>query len=59
MRKLDVQLWVEGGEDVVTYTVEGELKRPGSAVERARERATADGYDEVALKEVSLTEPAA
>lgn len=58
MPKLDVTFWVDDRGDVVTYTVDGELKRPGGAVERARERATADGYDEVNLKEVSLREPA-
>ena len=58
MPKLDVQLWVDGRNDVVTYTVEGDLKRPGAAIESAREKATADGYDEVNLKEVSLREPA-
>lgn len=58
MRKLDVAFWVDDRTDVVTYTVEGDLKRPGEAIERARERATDDGHDEVNLKEVRLSEPA-
>ena len=58
MPKLDVTLWVDDRSDVVTYTVDGDLKRPGPAIERAREEATADGYDEIALKEVALREPA-
>lgn len=57
MPKLDVQFWVDDRNDVVTYTVDGDLKRPGPAIENAREQATGDGYDEVNLKEVSLREP--
>ena len=57
MRKLDFELWVDDRTDVVTYTVDGDLKRPGPAVERAREAAAADGHDEVNLKEVALAEP--
>lgn len=58
MPKLDVHLWVDDRSDVVTYTVDGDLKRPGAAVDEAREAATDDGYDEVNLKEVNLREPA-
>ncbi|MCU4801504.1 hypothetical protein OB920_14080 [Halobacteria archaeon HArc-gm2] len=58
MPKLDVQLWVDDRTDVVTYTVDGDLKRPGDAIERAREEAASEGYAEVNLKEVSLREPA-
>jgi hypothetical protein len=58
MPQLDVQLWVDGRNDVVTYTVDGDLKRPGEAIERARAAATDDGHDEINLKEVSLREPA-
>jgi|AntDeeMinimDraft_4_1070355.scaffolds.fasta_scaffold00644_7 hypothetical protein len=58
MPKLDIQLWVDDRNDVVTYTVDGDLKRPGDAVERAREEASSEGHDEVNLKEVSLREPA-
>ena len=57
MPQLDVKFWVDGRNDVATYTVDGDLKRPGKAIERAREEASADGYDEVNLKEVSLREP--
>lgn len=57
MPKLDAQLWVDDRSDVVTYTVDGDLKRPGPAIERALEKAMGDGYDEVNLKEVSLREP--
>ncbi len=58
MPKLDVQFWVDDRSDVVTYTVDGDLKRPGDAIERARAAATDDGHDELNLKEVKLREPA-
>ena len=58
MPKLDVRFWVDDRNDAVTYTVDGDLKRPGTAIERAREEAADDGHDEVNLKEVSLREPA-
>lgn len=57
MPELVVELWIEDREDVVSYTVDGDLKRPGEAVAKAREQASADGYDEVNLKEVALAEP--
>lgn len=58
MRTLDVQLWVDGRDGVQTYKVEGSLKQPGEAIERAREKAAEDGHEDVNLKEVKLSEPA-
>ncbi|WP_225335490.1 hypothetical protein [Halomicrobium urmianum] len=56
MPELEVLLRTDAG--VETYVVEGALKRPGPAVEAARERAAADGHEEVSLEAVRLAEPA-
>lgn len=56
MPELAVEFWTDGREDVVTYTVDGNLERPGEAVDEAREHATADGHEELNLKTVRLSE---
>lgn len=58
MPELEVVLWTEDRDEPITYTVAGDLKRPGEAIEQAREAAGDDGHDAVELKEVRLAEPA-
>lgn len=54
MPTLEVRFWVDDGSEVATYAVDGDLKRPGPAVETAREQAAADGHESVTLKTVSM-----
>lgn len=58
MPELAVHLWIDDRSDVVTYTVDGDLKRPGEAVRKAQERAAEDGHEDVNLKTVELAESA-
>lgn len=58
MPELEVQFWIDDRDDVATYTVEGDMKRPGAAIDEARDAATDDGHDELNLKEVRLAESA-
>ncbi len=54
MSRVEVELWVGDQEEVVSYTVdvEGGVTNTEAAVERARERAEADGYEDVNLKQL-------
>jgi hypothetical protein len=58
MPQLEVHLTVEGESEPVTYLVDGDLKRPGEAIQSARERASEDGHENPRLDEVKLAEPA-
>lgn len=58
MPALEIAFWIDDRNDVATYTVDGELKRPGEAIQTAREEASDDGHEELNLKEVRLAEPA-
>jgi len=58
MPQLEVHLAVEGEHEPIVYRVEGDLKRPGEAIQRARERAAADGHEGAELETVKLAEPA-
>lgn len=55
MPELEVSLRTDDG--VETYVVDGDLKRPGQAVETAEERAVSDGHEELDLAAVRLAEP--
>lgn len=54
MQDVDVHLWVGDQDDVVTYTVavEDGVFDTEEAIEKASERAQADGYEDVNLKEI-------
>ena len=54
MARVEVELWIGDQEDVVTYTVDvdGGVTNTDRAVEKARERAEADGYEDVNLKQL-------
>ncbi len=54
MARVEVELWVGDQEDVVSYTVDvdGGVTNTDRAVTAARERATADGYEDVNLKQL-------
>jgi len=54
MQDVDVHLWVGDQDDVVTYTVavEDGLFDTQQAIDEASERAQADGYEDVNLKEI-------
>lgn len=54
MQDVKVFLWVGDRDDVVEYvvSVEGGVTDTEVAIEKAKERATADGYDDLNLKEV-------
>lgn len=58
MPQLEVHLAVDAESEPVTYLVEGDLKRPGAAIQRAQELAADEGYDDAELDEVRLAEPA-
>jgi len=58
MPQLEVSLSVDGESAPVTYLVDGDLKRPGGAIQRAKDRAAADGHEGVELDGVRLAEPA-
>jgi len=57
MPQLEVSLSVDGEADPVTYRVDGDLKRPGDAIQRAKDRAAADGHERAELDGVRLPEP--
>jgi hypothetical protein len=52
-----VRLAVDGEHDPIVYRVEGDLKRPGEAIQRAKDRAAADGHEGAELETVELAEP--
>jgi hypothetical protein len=54
MQDVDVHLWVGDRDDVVTYTVQVEdgVFDTEEAIEKARERGEADGYEDLNLKEI-------
>jgi hypothetical protein len=54
MTRVRVDLWVGDQEDVVSYTVDvdGGVTNTEAAVAAARERAVADGHEDVNLKEM-------
>lgn len=54
MPTLEVHFWVDDRSDVASYEVDGDLKRPGPAVDAAREKAAAEGHESLTLKEVSM-----
>jgi len=58
MPQLEVSLDVDGEREPVTYRVDGDLKRPGEAIRRAKDRAAADGHEGADLDGVRLAEPA-
>lgn len=58
MPQLEVHVTADDTSDPVTYLVDGDLKRPGDAIEHARELAAADGHENPELDEVKLAEPA-
>lgn len=58
MPELEVHLAVAEESDPITYIVDGDLKRPGGAIEDAKELAADDGYDDAELDSVELAEPA-
>lgn len=54
MARVEVELWIGDQEDVVSYTVDvdGGVTNTQAAVDAARERAEADGYEDVNLKQL-------
>ena len=58
MPQLEVHLRVDGAEAPAVYHVEGDLKRPGEAIQEAKARAGDDGHEGIELAEVKLAEPA-
>ncbi len=54
MAHVEVELWIGDQEDVVTYTVDvdGGVTNTERAVQKARERAEADGHEDVNLKQL-------
>lgn len=52
MARVEVELWIGDQADVVSYTVdvEGGVTNTEDAVEKAREKAAADGHEDVNLK---------
>lgn len=57
MPQLEVHLVVEDAQDPVTYLVDGDLKRPGTAIDAAKSMAADDGYASAELEAVKLAEP--
>jgi len=58
MANVDVHLWIGDQDDVVTYTVDVDdgVFDTQKAIDEASERAQADGYDDVNLKEIESAE---
>lgn len=58
MPQLEVHLRVDGETEPTVYHAEGDLKRPGEAIQEAKAQADADGHEGIELEEVKLAEPA-
>ncbi|MBO4249336.1 hypothetical protein IL252_16100 [Halomicrobium sp. IBSBa] len=58
MPQLEVHLSVDAESEPTVYHVDGDLKRPGEAIQAAKELATEDGHEGVELEEVKLAETA-
>lgn len=58
MPQLEVSLSVDDQSDTVRYLVDGNLKRPGRAIQTAKERAAEEGHENAELDQVKLAEPA-